>query len=74
MSLHSVDDHGRRLIAHAWNEPGKASANVNKKMQMFLSTFGASCLQSLGKGCKNSAMMLARSRVYLWMFHSQILL
>ena len=29
VSLHSVDEHGRRLIAHAWNEPGKASANVN---------------------------------------------
>ena len=42
VSLQSVDEHGRRLIAHAWNEPGKASANVNKKMKMFLSTFGAS--------------------------------
>ena len=31
-----------RLIAHAWNEPGKASANVNKKMKMFISTFGTS--------------------------------
>ena len=33
MSLHSVDEHGRRPIAHAWNEPGKASANVNDKMR-----------------------------------------
>ena len=42
VSLHSVDEHGRRLIAHAWNEPGKASANVNKRMKMFISTFGTS--------------------------------
>ena len=34
--LHSVDKYGRRLIAHAWNEPGKASANVNKKMKTFI--------------------------------------
>ena len=42
MSLHSVDEHGRKLIAHAWNEPGKASANVNKTMIMLISTFGTS--------------------------------
>ena len=42
VSLYSVDEHGRRLIAHAWNELGKASANVNKKMKMFISTFGTS--------------------------------
>ena len=50
VSLQSVDEHGRRLIAHAWNEPGKASANVNK-MKMF-QHLGHHCLQSLGKGCE----------------------
>ena len=42
VSLHSVNEHGRKLIAHVWNEPGKASANVNKMMKMFISTFGTS--------------------------------
>ena len=74
MTLHSVAEHGRRLIADAWNEPGKASANVNKQMIMFISTFGASLPAAPWKRLRNICNdVLARSRVYLWMFHSMIL-
>ena len=74
MSLHSVDEHGRRLIAHAWNEPEKVSANVNKKMKMFISTFGTSLSEApwkrMRKICNDADQI---HRVYLWMFCSQVL-
>ena len=52
-----IDEHGRRLIANAWNEPGKASANVNKLMKMFISSLPAAPWKRLRKICNDAGQI-----------------